>query len=190
MSSSKRKLDEMGDIIERDVVKLRRDVRYLCKSEPYEYGIDDLMNAERQSGRWDGVHNYLARNNMREMKIGDLIYFYHSNMKQKSGIYGIMEVTRAAYPDPTSIDPSHKNYDPKCDKDPEKWVAIEVRLVEKWSQPILLSEMKQMIKESKKTNQTCVLENMLLFKISRLSVQTVKPEEAAFIADLLHERNV
>ena len=191
MKSNKRKHDDVDNIVIDSInPNFRRNVKYLCKSEPYEYGIDDLAKNETKTGRWDGVHNYLARNTMRDMKMGDLIYFYHSNMKNQSGIYGIMEVIREAYPDPSSIDPSHKNFDPKCEQDPGKWVAIDVRLVEKWSEPILLSEMKGIIKEKKRMNERCVLEDMILFKISRLSVQLVKPEEAAFIADLLHQRNI
>jgi predicted RNA-binding protein with PUA-like domain len=75
---------------------------WLMKSEPEEFGIDDLKNNPDKTEPWDGVRNYQARNMMRDdMKKGDLIFFYHSNCKVP-GIVGTMSVHKEGYPDPNS----------------------------------------------------------------------------------------
>jgi predicted RNA-binding protein with PUA-like domain len=71
---------------------------WLVKSEPYKYSYDNLVRDGRTS--WDGVRNFEARNNLRAMKVGDLVLFYHSNEGKE--IVGVAEVLREAYPDPTS----------------------------------------------------------------------------------------
>lgn len=154
------------------ITKSYRDgVRFLMKSEPDVFSIDDLITSKDSTNIWDGVRNYQARNIIREMNVGDLAFFYHSNAKQETGIYGIVEITRSNYPDPTAVDPSHKYYDPKCKVD-NKWSSVDVRIKEKFSKPILLSELK---KESRLTA-------MELFRNGRLSVQHIRPEEAEVIA--------
>jgi len=76
---------------------------WLMKSEPDEMSIDDLARAPKQTTAWFGVRNYQARNFMRDdMRVGDLAFFYHSSCPQP-GIAGIVEVTRAAYPDATQF---------------------------------------------------------------------------------------
>lgn len=147
------------------------------KSEPEEFSIQALSDLPNQTGRWDGVRNVQARNIIRTMKLGNHVYFYHSNAKKLSGIYGIMEIVQEAYPDPTSVDPSHKYYDPKC-KDITKWSAVDVKLVEIWKSPVLLSEIKSCSAGSP-------IANMMLLKNSRLSVQEVKREEDEFIFKMI-----
>ena len=78
---------------------------WLMKSEPDAFGINDLYNKPNQTEHWDGVRNYQARNMMRDaMKLGDQVFFYHSNCEQP-GIVGIMEVVKEGYPDFTAFDP-------------------------------------------------------------------------------------
>ena len=77
---------------------------WLMKSEPYVYSIDDLE--KDGSTCWEGVRNYKARNNMREMKVGDEVLYYHSNAKPP-GVVGIARVCKEAYVDHYSLDPDH-----------------------------------------------------------------------------------
>jgi predicted RNA-binding protein with PUA-like domain len=154
-------------------------VRFLIKSEPYEYNIEQLENDGY--GQWDGVRNHQAKNILCKMKLGDLAYFYYSNNKSLTGIHGIVEVIKEAYPDPTAFDTSHKYYDPKSKSDAPKWMAIQIKLYEKLSTPILLKDMRNILSNDSK----CPLKSMMLFNNSRLSVQEVQAEEAEFIASIL-----
>mgnify|MGYP001163291304 CR=1 FL=1 len=77
---------------------------WLFKSEPDVFGIDHLAARPNATEHWDGVRNYQARNFMRQMKVGDQAFFYHSNC-DPPGIVGIVEVVREAYPDHTAQDP-------------------------------------------------------------------------------------
>lgn len=120
---------------------------WLMKTEPTTYSWEDLMR-DKKTG-WDGVRNYQARNNLKAMAKGDLVFIYHS-MDDKS-IVGIAKVTKENYPDP---------------KDNE-WVAVEIAPVQKLKKPITLTQ----IKTDKR------FANMALVKSSRLSVQPVKADE-------------
>jgi predicted RNA-binding protein with PUA-like domain len=112
---------------------------WLMKSEPDAYGIDDL--ARDGVTAWWGVRNYQARNFMRDqMKPGDRGFFYHSNCKEP-GIVGIVEVSKAAYPDATQFDRKSKYYDPKATPENPRWVNVEVKLVEK-TRPVSLAELR------------------------------------------------
>ena len=111
------------------------------KSEPDAYSIDDLERDKREP--WDGIRNYQARNMMRdEMKIGDEVFFYHSNCKEP-GIVGIMKVASEPYPDPTQFDRKSKYYDPKSKKDDPRWILVDVEFVRKLDRTITLSEIKE-----------------------------------------------
>ena len=100
---------------------------WLMKSEPSEYGIDDLKR-DRQSA-WFGVRNYQARNFMRDdMKVGDLVLFYHSSCPDP-GIAGICKVAKAAAPDVTQFDKKDKHFDPKSKPENPFWVCVEVKFV-------------------------------------------------------------
>lgn len=137
---------------------------WLMKSEPDEFGIHHLIREKNQSTIWSGVRNYQVRNMIRDqMKPGDLGFFYHSSCSDP-GIYGVVEVTSLAYPDPTQFNKKSSYYDSKSTKDEPRWLAVDVRLVTHFSRPILLSKMRQMPE----------LEGMLvLAKGSRLSVTPV-----------------
>ena len=114
---------------------------WLMKSEPDAYGIDDLARDKREP--WDGIRNYQARNMMRDdMKIGDEVFFYHSNCKEP-GIVGIMKVASEPYPDPTQFDRQSKYYDPKSNKDDPRWILVDVEFVRKFDRTITLAEIKE-----------------------------------------------
>ncbi len=115
---------------------------WLMKSEPGEFGIDDLERRPDRTEPWDGVRNYQARNMMRDqMKLGDRVFFYHSNCEQP-GIVGIAEIAREAYPDPTALDPEHKHHDPKSRAEQPTWFMVDVRFVRKLKRTIALAELK------------------------------------------------
>ena len=102
---------------------------WLMKSEPSEYGIDDLERDGQSS--WFGVRNYQARNFMRDdMRVGDLAFFYHSSCPEP-GIAGICRIATAAAPDATQFDKKNPHYDPKSKPDNPLWVCVDVAFVEK-----------------------------------------------------------
>jgi len=113
---------------------------WLMKSEPDAYSIDDLKRDKREP--WDGIRNYQARNMMRDdMKIGDEVFFYHSNCKQP-GIVGIAKVASTAYPDPTQFDKKSNYYDAKSDPDNPRWLLVDVKYQRKLKRNITLTEIK------------------------------------------------
>lgn len=143
-------------------------VRYwLMKSEPNAFSIQDLQEAPRQTTCWDGVRNYQARNFMRAMRIGDQIFFYHSNA-EPSAIVGIAEVVREAYPDHTAFDPRDIHYDSKSTPEKPVWDMVDIRLVQVFGSPISLNQLRR---------DAHVKHMELLRKGSRLSVQPVRPQE-------------
>ena len=81
---------------------------WLMKSEPDTFSFLDLKSRPKRREPWDGVRNYQARNYMRDsMEVGDLVLFYHSNIK-KPGVVGVAEIVSNAYPDPTAFDKKSK----------------------------------------------------------------------------------
>ncbi len=115
---------------------------WLMKSEPEAFSIDDLEQRAEQTEHWDGVRNYQARNMMRDdMKIGDKIFFYHSNC-DVPGIVGIAEVVKESYPDFTAFDPNSKYFDPKSNPDKPTWFMVDVKFVRKLNRTISLQELK------------------------------------------------
>ena len=146
---------------------MARAKRYwLMKCEPEAYTIEDL---ERDgTTTWEGVRNFQARNSMRDdMKKGDGVLFYASNA-EPSGVTGLAEVSREAYPDPFAFEKGHVYYDPKSDPANPTWYTVEIRFVEKFPEIVPLATLKE----------TPGLEKMVVTqKGSRLSVQPVtKPE--------------
>jgi predicted RNA-binding protein with PUA-like domain len=120
---------------------------WLMKSEPSVYSWDDLNRDKKAT--WDGVRNFQARNNLKAMKKGDLVFIYHSNEGKE--IVGIAKITKEGYPDPK-------------DKD---WIVVDITPEKKLKSPITLAQ----VKADKR------LANMALVKAMRLSVQPVKSEE-------------
>jgi predicted RNA-binding protein with PUA-like domain len=97
---------------------------WLVKSEPFKYSWDDLV--KDGSTYWDGVRNYQARNNLREMKVGDHVLYYHSNEGKE--VVGVAKVTRSAYQDPTTDD--------------DRWVVVDVVPLKPLSVPVTLAQIK------------------------------------------------
>ena len=115
---------------------------WLMKTEPEEFGIDDLAKRPRKTEPWDGVRNYQARNMMRdEMKKGDRVFIYHSNCDEP-GIVGTARVAREGYPDPTAFDPEDRHYDPKSDPANPRWYLVDVKFERKLRRTISLGELK------------------------------------------------
>ena len=138
---------------------------WLMKSEPGSYSIDDLQRDG--STTWEGVRNYQARNFMRdEMRVGDPVLFYHSNANPP-GVAGIARVSREAYPDPTALDPDSHYFDEKASDEDPRWFMVEIEFVEKFDEFVPLRSLADVPG----------LEEMLLNRKSRLSVQPVTEEE-------------
>lgn len=124
---------------------------WLFKSEPNTWSWDDQVAAGKAGAEWDGVRNYQARNNMREMKLGDLGFFYHSVNEKR--IVGVVEVCALAHQDSTTDD--------------ERWDCVDVRAVAPVPNPVTLAAIKAEPK----------LADFALVKQSRLSVVPVSPAE-------------
>lgn len=137
---------------------------WLMKSEPDVYSIDDLARDGRTS--WEGVRNYTARNYLRdEMKLGDLVLFYHSGSPTPA-VVGIARVCREAYPDPTQFDPKSAYFDPGARREAPRWMTVDVEFVEKLRHPVPLATLR---KDGRLAGMP------LLQKGQRLSVQPVSP---------------
>ena len=147
---------------------------WLMKSEPDVYGIDDLARDKREP--WDGIRNYQARNMMRDdMRIGDEIFFYHSNCKEP-GIAGISRVCSEPYPDPTQFDEKSRYFDPKSTADNPRWILVDVEFVRKFDRIITLKEIKSHPE----------LDGMILTRRgNRLSIMPVDEAHWNFILSLL-----
>jgi predicted RNA-binding protein with PUA-like domain len=133
---------------------------WLVKSEPFKYSWDQFVKDGQTF--WDGVRNYAARNNLRAMKKGDLVLFYHSN--EGLEIVGIAKVVKEAYQDPTTEE--------------EAWVVVDLRPVKKVKKPVSLKDVKADPR----------LANMDLLRLGRLSVQTVKEEEWKIVMEKAGEK--
>ena len=144
------------------------------KSEPDEFSIDNLVRARNQTTPWFGVRNYQARNYMRDgMTLGDRAFFYHSSCPEP-GIAGIVEVSRAAYPDTTQFDPKSPYYDAKATRAAPRWMHVDVKLVKK-TRLVPLAEL----------HATPGLEDMVtLRKGNRLSITPVTPAEWKIVEKL------
>jgi predicted RNA-binding protein with PUA-like domain len=116
-----------------------RTRHWLMKSEPGDFSIDDLARVGVEP--WTGVRNYQARNFMRQMQVGDRVFFYHSNT-EVPGVYGIAEVASDAYPDPTQFDRKSKYHDEKATREEPRWFLVDVRYVRKLKRPIPLDEIR------------------------------------------------
>ena len=149
---------------------------WLIKSEPDDFSIDDLKNAQGKTTHWDGVRNYQARNFMRDgMSKGDQVFYYHSNCKEP-GIVGLAEIVSGAYPDHTAFDPGEKHFDPKSDPQNPRWLMVDVRYKRKTKRLISLSEIKQYPDQ---------LDGFALIRRgNRLSVMPVSKEHWDFILSL------
>ena len=115
---------------------------WLIKSEPSEFSFEDLRRAPGRRTAWDGVRNYQARNFMRDgMRKGDGVLFYHSNA-EPSGVAGLAEVVREAYPDPTQFEVGHRHHDPGSDPASPRWLMVDVRALRSLPRVVGLDELK------------------------------------------------
>lgn len=112
---------------------------WLVKSEPSEYSIADLARDGEEI--WDGVRNYQARNFLREMAVGDRLFYYHSNTKPP-GIVGLAEVTESDIVDPSQFDPKDKHYDPKSKPESPRWRTMRLKHVATFAEIITLDQLK------------------------------------------------
>ncbi|MGB5866049.1 MAG: EVE domain-containing protein [Sulfitobacter sp.] len=131
---------------------------WLFKTEPSVWGWEDQLAKGAEGEEWDGVRNYQARNFMREMAVGDLGFFYHSQ-KEKS-VVGIVEVCAAAHPDSTTDD--------------ARWECVDIRTVRPFETPVTLA----MIKSDER------LTDMALVRSARLSVQPVTDAEWQIVCEM------
>lgn len=148
---------------------------WLMKSEPNCFSINDLKNAPKQMSSWDGVRNYQARNFMlKEMQIGDLAFFYHSNANP-TGIAGIVEIVSKPYPDHTALDPDNEHYDPRSTVDKPIWYMVDVKFKEQFPHIISLQGLKQYPE---------LASMKVLQRGNRLSITPVTAREWEFILNL------
>jgi len=131
---------------------------WLFKSEPDVWGWADQIAKAPAAEEWHGVRNYLARNNMRAMKLGEQGFFYHSNIGKE--IVGIVEVAALSHPDSTTDDP--------------RWDCVDIRALRPLARPVSLA----MVKSDPR------LAKMALVTCSRLSVQPVTDDEWRIICEL------
>lgn len=131
---------------------------WLFKTEPSTWGWDDQVAKGDTGEEWDGVRNYQARNFMREMSVGDLGFFYHS--QKEKAVVGIVEVCAAAHHDTTSDD--------------DRWDCVDIKALRPFRTPVTLDQ----IKADER------LSNMALVKSPRLSVQPIGEDEWAIICAL------
>lgn len=129
---------------------------WLVKSEPSTYSWNDLVRDKRT--RWDGVRNFEARNNLRAMKKGDLVLFYHSGEGKE--IVGVAKVVAESYPDPTAKDGD--------------WSVVDLAPEKALAQPVTLADLKA----------DKALASMAVVRKGRISVTPVRPDELARILDM------
>ena len=124
---------------------------WLFKSEPSVWGWNDQTAKGDEGEEWNGVRNYQARNFMRQMEVGDLGFFYHT--QDEKAVVGIVEVISPAHPDSTTDDP--------------RWECVDIKAVKPVKTPVTLDQIKADPR----------LTDMVLVRNSRLSVQPVTAEE-------------
>ena len=129
--------------------KTAKNKYWMVKQEPETYSWDDFVKDGRTD--WTGVRNYQARNNLREMKVGDKVLFYHSGKVKE--VVGLAEVAKSAYADPTADDP--------------QWVAVDVKPLKPLAAPVQLAA----IRYDKRLSQ------LPLIRQSQLSVMPLTKEE-------------
>ena len=129
---------------------------WLMKTEPETFSWEDMVRDKKAT--WDGVRNYTARNNMRDMKKGDQVFIYHSGGHKE--VVGIAEVTKEFYPDPTTDDPA--------------WVVVDLKPKNALKNPVSLAKIKADTR----------LKDIALVRLSRLSVSPLSAEAFNIILEL------
>ena len=164
-----------------------QQVYWLFKAEPHQryengaksgeaFSIDDL-EARTEPEPWSGVRNPQACSIMKEMRKGDLGFFYHSNAKP-SGVVGLLKVVEEAKVDESAFDKKDPYYDPKGNKEKPRWFCVGVEFVKKFDGVVDLHKIKSF------AGKDGPLENMQLIRNGRLSVCRVTKDEWQFILGL------
>jgi len=150
---------------------------WLLKTEPDTFGIDDLEASPRKTTSWEGVRNYQARNLLRDdFSRGDLGFLYHSSCAEPA-IVGIVEVTRAGYPDASAWNPRSEYHDAKSPENKPLWYTVDVRLKRRTKRAITLAELRP--------HATKALAGFALLRTgNRLSVMPVDEKHWHFILGL------
>jgi predicted RNA-binding protein with PUA-like domain len=145
---------------------------WLFKTEPNAYSFDQL----RKDGTtpWTGVRNFQARNNMMEMRLGDLGFFYHSSIAEPAAV-GICKVVKEAYPDFTQFDRESDYFDGRAKKEKPIWFMVDVAYVEPLAHPVTIAQMRA---------EPRLVGMALLRRGQRLSVQPVMPHEWKIVLEL------
>jgi predicted RNA-binding protein with PUA-like domain len=145
---------------------------WLLKTEPSAYAFDRL----RADGTtpWTGVRNFQARNNMMEMQLGDLAFFYHSSIAEPAAV-GTCKVVKAAYPDFTQFDRKSEYFDGRAKADKPIWFMVDVEFVDELKHPVTLAQMRA---------DPRLVGMALLQRGQRLSVQPVMPHEWKIVLEL------
>jgi predicted RNA-binding protein with PUA-like domain len=147
---------------------------WLMKSEPDQFGISDLARVEIEP--WTGVRNYMARNHMRSMAVGDAVLFHHSNATPP-GVAGLARVVKTGVVDETQFDPASKYYDPKAKRDAPTWDCVSVGYVETFPHFVTMDRMR---------GEPSLASMLVLQRGMRLSVQPVSEAHYETIAKLGH----
>lgn len=145
---------------------------WLMKSEPETFSISDLARVKVEP--WTGVRNYMARNYMREMSVGDEVLFHHSNV-DPPGVAGLARVVRTHVVDETQFDPDGEYYDPRATRDRPQWDCVEVAYVDTLPYLVSMDRMRA---------DPALADMLVLRRGMRLSVQPVGEAEYARILEL------
>jgi predicted RNA-binding protein with PUA-like domain len=140
---------------------------WLMKSEPDAFSIDNLKKVGTEP--WSGVRNYQARNFMRQMTPGDMVFFYHSSC-EVPGIAGLAKVATTPYPDPTQFERKSDYFDPKATREQPRWDLVDVSFEKKFKNVLSLATLKE--------NEDRLEGLLVLQRGSRLSVQPVTAPQA------------
>lgn len=145
---------------------------WLFKTEPSAYSFEQL--AKDRTTPWTGVRNFQARNNMMEMRAGDLGLFYHSSIAEPAAV-GICKVVKEAYPDFTQFERGGEYFDGRAKPDKPTWFMVDVEYVEALEHPVTLARMRE---------EPRLVGMALLRRGQRLSVQPVMPHEWKIVLEL------
>lgn len=145
---------------------------WLLKTEPSAFSFDQL----RTDGTtpWTGVRSFQARNNMMEMRAGDLALFYHSSIAEPAAV-GICKVLKEAYPDFTQFDRASEYFDGRAKAEKPIWFMVDVGYVEALAHPVTIAQMRA---------EPRLVGMALLRRGQRLSVQPVMPHEWKIVLEL------
>ena len=145
---------------------------WLLKTEPSAYSFERLHHEGMTP--WTGVRNFQARNNMMEMRLGDLALFYHSSVAEPAAV-GICKVVKTAYPDFTQFERDGEYFDGRAKPDKPIWFMVDVAYVEAFENAVTLARMRA---------EPRLVGMALLRRGQRLSVQPVMPHEWKIVLEL------